>query len=82
MHDLIREHFASAFDMRNCGDSAILDIAPGRVAFTTDSYVVSPLFFPGGNIGELAVYGTVNDLAVSGAGAAFLTAGFIIEEAP
>jgi len=51
-----------------------------RLAFTTDSYVVSPLFFPGGNIGELAVYGTVNDLAVSGALPLFLTAGFIIEE--
>jgi hydrogenase expression/formation protein HypE len=51
-----------------------------RLAFTTDSYVVSPLFFPGGNIGELAVYGTVNDLAVSGADPLFLTAGFIIEE--
>ncbi len=51
-----------------------------RLAFTTDSYVVSPLFFPGGNIGELAVYGTVNDLAVSGAEPLFLTAGFIIEE--
>ncbi len=51
-----------------------------RLAFTTDSYVVSPLFFPGGNIGELAVYGTVNDLAVSGAAPLFLTAGFIIEE--
>jgi hydrogenase expression/formation protein HypE len=51
-----------------------------RLAFTTDSYVVSPLFFPGGNIGELAVYGTVNDLAVSGAEPLYLTAGFIIEE--
>jgi hydrogenase expression/formation protein HypE len=51
-----------------------------RLAFTTDSYVVSPLFFPGGNIGELAVYGTVNDLAVSGALPLFLTTGFIIEE--
>lgn len=51
-----------------------------RLAFTTDSYVVSPLFFPGGNIGELAVYGTVNDLAVSGALPLFLSAGFIIEE--
>jgi len=51
-----------------------------RLAFTTDSYVVSPLFFPGGDIGELAVYGTVNDLAVSGAVPLFLTAGFIIEE--
>ncbi len=56
------------------------DRGPFRLAFTTDSFVVSPLFFPGGNIGELAVYGTVNDLAVSGAEPLFLTAGFIIEE--
>lgn len=80
MHELISEHFGPAFRMEGFGDSAILDISPGRLAFTTDSYVVSPLFFPGGDIGELAVYGTVNDLAVSGAVPLFLTAGFIIEE--
>ncbi|MDO9288330.1 MAG: AIR synthase related protein, partial [Thermodesulfovibrionales bacterium] len=51
-----------------------------RLAFTTDSYVVSPLFFPGGNIGELAVYGTVNDLAMVGARPLYLSAGFIFEE--
>ncbi|MGH3290418.1 MAG: AIR synthase related protein, partial [Trebonia sp.] len=57
--------------------------APGmaaRLALTTDSYVVSPLFFPGGNIGDLAVNGTVNDLSVSGATPLYLTAGFILEE--
>jgi hydrogenase expression/formation protein HypE len=80
MHELIREHFGPAFGIAGFGDSAILDMNPQRLAFTTDSYVVSPLFFPGGNIGELAVYGTVNDLAVSGATPLFLTAGFIIEE--
>lgn len=80
MHDLIREHFGPAFGMEGFGDSAIVNINPRRLAFTTDSYVVSPIFFPGGNIGELAVYGTVNDLAVSGAEPLFLTAGFIIEE--
>lgn len=80
MHDLIREYFGPYFGMDGFGDSAILDMNPRKVAFTTDSYVVSPLFFPGGNIGELAVYGTVNDLAVSGAEPLFLTAGFIIEE--
>lgn len=80
MHELIREYFAPAFGMDGFGDSAILKLNPQRIAFTTDSYVVSPLFFPGGNIGELAVYGTVNDLAVSGASPLFLTAGFIIEE--
>jgi hydrogenase expression/formation protein HypE len=80
MHELISEHFGPAFKMEGFGDSAIVNIVAGRLAFTTDSYVVSPLFFPGGNIGDLAVYGTVNDLAVSGAEPLFLTAGFIIEE--
>ncbi len=80
MHELIREHFGPSFGMERFGDSAILNLNPQKLAFTTDSYVVSPLFFPGGNIGELAVYGTVNDLAVSGAEPRFMTAGFIIEE--
>lgn len=61
-------------------DSALVDIAGGRIALTTDSYVVQPLFFPGGNIGDLAVNGTVNDLACSGAQPLALTAGFILEE--
>lgn len=62
-------------------DSAVLDFPPGgRLAMTTDSYVVTPLFFPGGNIGELAVFGTVNDLAMRGAQPLYLTAGFILEE--
>lgn len=61
-------------------DSALLDIAGGRIALTTDSYVVHPLFFPGGNIGDLAVNGTINDLACSGAQPVALTAGFILEE--
>ena len=55
-------------------------VAGARIALTTDSYVVSPLFFPGGNIGDLAVNGTVNDLSVSGATPMYLTAGFILEE--
>ncbi len=80
MHQLIREHFSPAFGMEGTGDSAILGLPPGRLAYTTDSYVVTPLFFPGGNIGDLSVHGTVNDLAVSGAEALYLTAGFIIEE--
>lgn len=88
MHDLIRRYFQPAFDMHELRDSAVLD--PGifqglltpdaRLAFTTDSYVVSPLFFPGGNIGDLAVFGTVNDLAVVGASPLVLSLGFIIEE--
>jgi hydrogenase expression/formation protein HypE len=61
-------------------DAAVLAANGGRLAFTTDSYVVSPLFFPGGDIGDLAVNGTVNDLAVSGARPLWLSAGFILEE--
>jgi len=88
MADLIEHLFAPAFDnewLGQMGDSTILDIGlpssvVGRLAFTTDSFVVSPLFFPGGNIGELAVYGTVNDLAMRGAKPLYLSAGFILEE--
>lgn len=61
-------------------DGAVLDPGPGRLAFTTDSYVVKPLFFPGGDIGTLAVTGTVNDLAMCGARPIALSAGFILEE--
>ncbi|MGH3976548.1 MAG: hydrogenase expression/formation protein HypE, partial [Pseudonocardiaceae bacterium] len=61
-------------------DAAAVTVGTTRLAFTTDSYVVSPLFFPGGDIGDLAVNGTVNDLAVSGARPAHLSAGFILEE--
>ncbi len=61
-------------------DAASLSVAGARLALTTDSYVVSPLFFPGGDIGDLAVNGTVNDLSVSGATPLYLTAGFILEE--
>jgi hydrogenase expression/formation protein HypE len=80
MHALIREHFGPAFGVTGSGDSAIVTLPSSRLAYTTDSYVVSPLFFPGGNIGDLAVCGTVNDLAVTGAQPLCLTAGFIIEE--
>jgi hydrogenase expression/formation protein HypE len=61
-------------------DAARLTVGGGRIAMTTDSYVVSPLFFPGGDIGDLAVNGTVNDLAVAGAEPLYLSAGFILEE--
>jgi hydrogenase expression/formation protein HypE len=61
-------------------DSAVLELNGSRLAFTTDSYVVKPVFFPGGDIGELAVNGTVNDLAVSGAVPLALSAGFVVEE--
>lgn len=81
MHRLVEELFAPAFSMDALSDAALVDLPPGgRTALTTDSYVVSPIFFPGGDIGELAVCGTVNDLAVSGARPLYLTAGLILEE--
>ena len=61
-------------------DGALLDLPPGRIAFSTDSYVINPVFFPGGDIGSLAVHGTVNDLAMCGARPMRLSAGFILEE--
>jgi hydrogenase expression/formation protein HypE len=83
MDRLIRESFLPALDndiLRRLGDSAILDVEGVSLAFTTDSYVISPLFFPGGDIGGLAVAGTVNDLAVSGGRPLYLSVGLIIEE--
>jgi hydrogenase expression/formation protein HypE len=83
MQQLIAELFASEFGndyLAQGNDQAILPPAAGRLAMTTDSYVVSPLFFPGGTIGDLAVNGTVNDLAMGGATPQFLSAGFIVEE--
>ena len=82
MAQLIEDLFAAAFrnpwlDQRN--DQACLDLPPGRIAMTTDSYVVSPLFFPGGDIGSLAVHGTINDLAMAGARPLYLSTGFILE---
>jgi hydrogenase expression/formation protein HypE len=80
-NELIRDRFASRFGMQSpMTDSALLDTGATLMAFTTDSYVVEPLFFPGGNIGKLAVCGTVNDLAVSGAVPLYISASFIIEE--
>lgn len=82
-HDLIDQLFARYFDneiLRQQSDSAVLMPDTAHLAFTTDSFVVDPLFFPGGNIGNLAVAGTVNDLAVSGAVPKYLSCGFIIEE--
>ena len=80
---LVRDLFLPAFDnplLRKLDDQAVVEVAGSRVAFSTDSFVVTPLFFPGGNIGELAVNGTVNDLAMSGAVPMCLSAAFIIEE--
>jgi hydrogenase expression/formation protein HypE len=81
--ELVEHLFLPAFrnpTIDQLGDSAILQLAGQRLAYSTDSYVVRPLFFPGGNIGELAVYGTVNDIAMSGAQPLFLSVGFILEE--
>ena len=82
-HTLIEAVFLDAFRnplLEPLEDAAQLAVGGARVALTTDSYVVSPLFFPGGNIGDLAVNGTVNDLSVSGATPLYLSAGFILEE--
>ncbi len=81
--ELVEHLFLPAFrnsTLAPLGDAAILPSASGRLAFTTDSYVVRPLFFPGGCVGDLAVNGTVNDLAMSGAKPLYLSAGFILEE--
>lgn len=81
MHQLIREYFVPEFKLKSLNDSAVLEgINHGKIAFTTDSYVVSPIFFPGGDIGKLAVYGTVNDLSMVGAKPLYITAGLILEE--
>ncbi|MFB6613950.1 hydrogenase expression/formation protein HypE [Streptomyces sp. NPDC056367] len=81
--ELVEHVFAPAYGgevLGRLGDSAALTLGGARLAFSTDSYVVRPLFFPGGSIGDLAVNGTVNDLAMSGARAAYLSCGFILEE--
>ncbi|NXY98887.1 hydrogenase expression/formation protein HypE [Streptomyces sp. BR123] len=81
--ELVRHVFAPAYGgglLDGLGDSAALTLGGARLAFSTDSYVVRPLFFPGGSIGDLAVNGTVNDLAMSGARAAYLSCAFILEE--
>lgn len=83
MHQLLEKFFSPAFsnpilDARH--DSAQFSVPSGKLAFTTDSYVVRPLFFPGGDIGSMAVHGTVNDLAMSGARPLYLSSAFIIEE--
>jgi len=72
-------HFSNPY-LERLEDSAVLTIGKQKLCFTTDSYVVSPIFFPGGNIGSLAVHGTVNDLAVCGGKPLFMSTGFILEE--
>lgn len=83
MAQLIADVFLPAFDnewLRRGDDQAVFDAPAGRLAMTTDGYVISPLFFPGGDIGSLAVHGTINDIAMSGARPLKLTASFILEE--
>ena len=80
---LIEKMFFSEFDndyLNKMHDGAVFQTQKGRMAFSTDSFVIQPIFFPGGNIGELAVYGTVNDIACCGAVPQYLSLGFIIEE--
>jgi len=83
MARLVETIFVQAFSnplLNQRNDQACFDMKAGRVAMTTDSYVIQPLFFPGGDIGSLAVHGTVNDLAMAGAKPLYLSAGFILEE--
>ncbi|NLI81572.1 MAG: hydrogenase expression/formation protein HypE [Deltaproteobacteria bacterium] len=82
-HELVKGLFVEAFRnefLLEMNDSALVQLNGGRIAMSTDSYVVDPVIFPGGNIGSLAVHGTVNDLAMRGARPLYLTAGFILEE--
>ncbi len=81
MHELITQHIGPAVgEQATAHDGAVLELGGARVAFTTDSFVVSPLFFPGGDIGKLAVCGTVNDLAMTGATPRAISLGLILEE--
>src|SRR5690349_16049482 len=83
MHQLIGKMFLPAFRnslLASQHDASVFEVAGQRLAFTTDSYVVRPLFFPGGDLGSLAIHGTVNDLAMAGARPLYLSAAFIIEE--
>ncbi len=82
-YKLIKNVFLRYFNndiLKEQGDSAILDMIKGKIAVTTDSFVVDPLFFKGGDIGKLSICGTVNDLCVSGATPLYISAGFILEE--
>jgi hydrogenase expression/formation protein HypE len=83
MQQLINQMFVPIFNKNKTSilhDSVTLKLPNNKIAFTTDSYVINPLFFPGGDIGSLAIYGTINDLAMSGARPLYLSVGFILEE--
>ncbi|WP_069998696.1 hydrogenase expression/formation protein HypE [Cellulosilyticum sp. I15G10I2] len=79
IHDLFFSYFSNDILCRQ-NDASLVEPIDGKIAITTDSFVINPLFFPGGDIGKLAVCGTINDLSVSGARPLYITAGFIIEE--
>jgi len=82
-HQLIDKMFLPLFgspQLNDMHDGAVVDLPPGKIAFTTDSFVIDPIFFPGGNIGELAINGTVNDIACCGAQPLYLSVGLILEE--
>jgi hydrogenase expression/formation protein HypE len=83
MAQLVDELFVAAFDnpmLAKKNDQALFEVPAGRMVMTTDGYVVSPIFFPGGDIGSLAVHGTINDVAMAGARPLYLSASFILEE--
>jgi len=83
MAQLIAELFHEALDnewLRRGNDQAAFDVEAGKLVMTTDAYVISPIFFPGGDIGSLSVHGTVNDIAMAGARPRYLSASFILEE--
>ena len=83
MHELIESVFIKHFSnsiLNEQADAAVITAGSAQIAFTTDSFVIDPLFFPGGNIGKLAVCGTVNDLAVSGAIPKYMSSSFFLEE--
>lgn len=83
MHQLIEKMFVPVFGKANNiiqHDAVAIELSGGKIAFTTDSYIINPIFFPGGDIGSLAIHGTVNDLAMAGARPLYLSASFILEE--
>ena len=79
IHEVFEKHFSNEI-LSEMEDAAVLSLPTQKIAFTTDSFVVSPVFFPGGDIGRLSVCGTVNDLLMRGAVPKYLSAGFILEE--
>src|SRR5208282_2894299 len=83
MGQLIEDIFHTAFDndwLRAGNDQSAFEVGAGRMVMTTDAHVISPLFFPGGDIGSLAIHGTINDIAMAGAKPLYLSAAFILEE--